>query len=168
MFVICNNVTNYVIFVIEIIKSCLYFCIDWYILRSRHRLLGSLIGSLPTTPRQENQNGLPSLLLPEEVRLIVENGIGRAVEYPSFTSLPIQHIEFSRNNQEQSYSQEIRVKYALQKADLISKLVVNAILAEGDTNCREVKKLNKEVSKIKPLNMLQYVLIHLGLIVNFS
>ncbi|CAI6347702.1 unnamed protein product [Macrosiphum euphorbiae] len=60
---------------------------DWYILRTTHRMLGSLIGTLPSTPRQEDQNGLPCLLLPEEVRLLVENCIARTVEYPSFTSL---------------------------------------------------------------------------------
>jgi len=50
-------------------------------------MLGNLIGTLPSTPRQEDQNGLPCLLLFEEVRLLVENCIGRTVEYPSFTSL---------------------------------------------------------------------------------
>jgi len=53
-------------------------------------VLGSLIGTLPSTPRQEDQNGLPCLLLIEEVRLLVENNIGRTVEYPSFTSLHIK------------------------------------------------------------------------------
>lgn len=60
---------------------------DWYILRTTHHMLGSLVGTLPSTPRQEDQNGLPCLLLPEEVRLLVENCIARTVEYPSFTSL---------------------------------------------------------------------------------
>lgn len=56
-------------------------------LRTTHRILGSLIGTLPSMPRQEDQNGLPCLLLPEEVRLLVENRTGRTVEYPSFISL---------------------------------------------------------------------------------
>lgn len=50
-------------------------------------MLGSLIGTLPSTPRQEDQNGLPCLLLPEEIRLLVENCKARTVECPSFTSL---------------------------------------------------------------------------------
>jgi len=128
-------------------------------------LLGSLIGSLPTAPRQENHNGLPSLLLPEEVRLIVESGIGRTVEYPSFKSLPNECTEFLKNDQEQKCAQKIKEKYALQKAESISKLVVNAVLADGDKNCKEVKELNQEVFKIKPFNMSQYNIILLGYII---
>lgn len=43
-------------------------------------------------PRQEDQNGLPCLLLPEEIRLLVENCLGRTVEYPSFASLHTKEI----------------------------------------------------------------------------
>jgi len=124
--------------------------------------LGSLIGTLPSTPRQEDQNGLPCILLPEEVRLIVENGIGRAVEYPLFTSLPNQHNEILKNNEEQNYLYEIKKVFAHKKADLISKLVVNAILADGDKNCQEIQNLNREVFKIKPFDMSHYAMIHLG------
>lgn len=137
-------------------------CLDWYDLRTRHRLLGSLVGSLPTAPRQENHNGLPCLLLPEEVRIIVESGIGRAVEYPSFKSLPDECMEFLNNDQEQECVRQIKEKYAHQKAKSISKLVVNAILADGDKNCKEVKELNREVLKIKPLDMSQQTIILLG------
>lgn len=71
-------------------KGFIWNADDWYFLRTTHRILGSLIGTLPSTPRQEDQNGLPCLLLIEEVRLLVENCIGRTVEYPSFTSLHIK------------------------------------------------------------------------------
>ncbi|XP_060877988.1 tRNA-splicing endonuclease subunit Sen34 isoform X2 [Metopolophium dirhodum] len=68
-------------------KGFIWNANDWCILRTTHRVLGSLIGTLPSTPRQEDQNGLPCLLLPEEVRLLVENCIARTVAYPSFTAL---------------------------------------------------------------------------------
>ncbi|XP_026818844.1 tRNA-splicing endonuclease subunit Sen34 isoform X2 [Rhopalosiphum maidis] len=71
-------------------KGFIWNADDWYILRTTHRMLGSLIGTLPSTPRQEDQNGLPCLLLIEEVRLLVENCICRTVKYPSFTSLHVK------------------------------------------------------------------------------
>lgn len=138
------------------------YVVDWYILRTNHRLLGSLIGTLPSSPRQEDQNGLPCLLLPEEVRLLVENGIGHIVDYPSFTSLPNEHSAFLRNNQDQKQLHEIKKEYAHKKADFISKLVMNAILSDGDRNCKEVVELNREVCKIKPFDISPYAIIHLG------
>lgn len=136
--------------------------LDWYFLRTTHRILGSLVGTLPSTPRQEDQNGLPCILLPEEVRLLVENGIGRTIIYPSFTSIPNKHNELLKNNQEKTLMYEIKKKYALKKADSISKLVVNAILANGDKNCKEVVELNREICKIKPFDTSSYAMIHLG------
>lgn len=43
-------------------------------LRESHRIVGSLIGCLPTYPRQSNQLGLPLQLLPEETTLLVNEG----------------------------------------------------------------------------------------------
>lgn len=124
--------------------------------------MGSLIGTLPTTPRQEDQNGLPCILLLEEVRLLVENGIGRTVEYPSFTASQTEHNEFLTNNQEENHMNAFKKKLAKKRADFISKLVIDALLADGDTNCKEVILLNKEVAKIKPYNTLTNVMVHLG------
>lgn len=124
-----------------------------------------MIGTLPSSPRQEDQNGLPCLLLPEEVRLLVENGIGHVVDYPSFVSLPNEHSVILKNDQEQKHLNEIKKEFAFKKADSISNLVVNAILADGDKNCKEVVKLNREVCKIKPFDTSLYAIIHLGLII---
>ena len=44
-------------------------------LRMRHRITGSLIGSLPTQPKQNNEFGLPLVLQPEETTLLVEQGV---------------------------------------------------------------------------------------------
>lgn len=41
---------------------------------------------------------------------------------------------------------------------------MNAILADGDKNCKEVVELNREVCKIKPFDTSLYTMIHLGLI----
>lgn len=142
--------------------NCWWFFVDWYSLRTNHRILGSLVGSLPATPRQEDQNGLPCHLLPEELRLIVENGIGRAVEYPSLTSLPDKCVELTKNLRTSQELSAINTKYAQDRADLIGKLVVNAILSDDDGSTTEVQELNKEVSKIKSFDISHYTMIHLG------
>ncbi len=43
-------------------------------LRVKHRIVGSLIGSLPSQPKQNNDYGLPLLLMAEETNLLIEQG----------------------------------------------------------------------------------------------
>lgn len=52
--------------------------ITW--LRATHHILGVLIGTLPQIPQQNVFLGLPLELMPEEARLLVENGIAYAVD----------------------------------------------------------------------------------------
>lgn len=125
--------------------------------------MGSLIGSLPSAPRQEDQNGLPCYLLPEEVRLLIEKGICRAVEYPTYlNSLPSKENETFRNTIKNQTIDEIKKKFANSKADFIRKLVVKCILADGGYNCHEVKELYNEVAKIRPFDTSTITMIHLG------
>lgn len=49
---------------------------DAFTLITEHRIVGSLLGCLPQAPRQNQQLGLPLLLQPEEVTLLIEKGIG--------------------------------------------------------------------------------------------
>lgn len=121
-----------------------------------------MIGPYPPAPRQVRNNGLPSILLAEEIRLLVENGVCRTVQYPSFTTLPNTEFETLKNIEEHKLLAEKRKEFALKKADLISKLVVNAVLADGDQNCDEVKELVKEVRQIKPFHPSRYTQICLG------
>uniref|UniRef100_A0A1X7UB42 tRNA-intron lyase n=1 Tax=Amphimedon queenslandica TaxID=400682 RepID=A0A1X7UB42_AMPQE len=44
-------------------------------LRRDHRITGSLIGGLPTSPRQRDYMGLPLELLPEETSLLLKKGL---------------------------------------------------------------------------------------------
>ncbi|XP_050430616.1 tRNA-splicing endonuclease subunit Sen34 [Adelges cooleyi] len=143
-------------------KSFIWSSDDWYILRFKYHILGNLIGSLPLTPRQEHQNGLPCLLLPEETRLLIENGIGRLVQYPSLTCLPDENEIIHNKSQEDLDKYEIRKKYAEKKGEIISKLVQSAILADGGHNCKEVMELKREILKIKPYDASSQVLIHLN------
>jgi tRNA-splicing endonuclease subunit Sen34 len=49
-------------------------------LRKTHRIAGVLTGTIPQTPQQNVFQGLPLLLLPEEVRLLVEKGVAYVVD----------------------------------------------------------------------------------------
>ncbi|CAD6231764.1 GSCOCG00001574001-RA-CDS [Cotesia congregata] len=61
---------------------------DWLTLRREHRIVGATIGCPHTLPRQEIMQGLPLMILPEEVTLLLENKIARLVEYPSLRQEP--------------------------------------------------------------------------------
>lgn len=53
------------------------------VLRHEWRIVGGLIGALPNRPRQNSQLGLPLLLLPEEVALLLNKGM------PTHTHSPL-------------------------------------------------------------------------------
>ncbi len=44
-------------------------------LREEHRIVGTLVGCLPRFPRQVQQAGLPLLLMPEEVSLLLKEKV---------------------------------------------------------------------------------------------
>lgn len=101
--------------------------------------MGSLIGISLNSSRQY-ENGLPSVLLPEEVRIIVENDIGRIVKYSEITLLPNDH----------------------NTTDFNSGTEINDMLTVGDLNSKEVIELNKEVIVNNLLNTAKYTNIKLG------
>lgn len=51
--------------------------VDIAALRSTHRICGSLTGTLPHVSQQNVFMGVPLLLMPEEVVLLVQNGQSR-------------------------------------------------------------------------------------------
>ncbi|XP_057338079.1 tRNA-splicing endonuclease subunit Sen34 [Microplitis mediator] len=61
---------------------------DWLTLRRQHRIIGATIGCTPTLPRQEVLHGLPLMLIPEEVTLLLETKIARLIEYPCLRQEP--------------------------------------------------------------------------------
>lgn len=65
---------------------------DWLKLREEHRIVGALIGCLAHLPRQDSFLGLPMVLLPEEVTLLLEQEVARLVTYPSLTCAPSSDI----------------------------------------------------------------------------
>lgn len=57
-----------------------HFIVDWLKLRRDHRIVGELVGTFPKATRQDVFSGLPLLLLPEEVTLLLEKGIACLVQ----------------------------------------------------------------------------------------
>ncbi|XP_022088849.1 tRNA-splicing endonuclease subunit Sen34-like isoform X2 [Acanthaster planci] len=52
---------------------------DVKLLRQTHHIVGSLVGSLPRSPRQNAQLGLPLQLMPEEAAVLIEYDVAKMV-----------------------------------------------------------------------------------------
>ncbi|XP_038051932.1 tRNA-splicing endonuclease subunit Sen34-like [Patiria miniata] len=52
---------------------------DVKLLRETHHIVGALVGSLPRSPRQNAQLGLPLQLMPEEAAVLIEYDVARMV-----------------------------------------------------------------------------------------
>lgn len=65
---------------------------DWQKLREEHRIVGALIGCLAHLPRQDSFLGLPMVLLPEEVTLLLEQKVARLVSYSSLRCAPSSDV----------------------------------------------------------------------------
>lgn len=84
---------------------------DWLTLRRDHRIIGELVGSFPKSTRQEVFLGLPLLLLPEEVTLLLEKKIACLVECTSLKTQPNESLS--------QRFQEYRDKLFLEQVDCL-------------------------------------------------
>ncbi|XP_076766290.1 tRNA splicing endonuclease subunit 34 [Xylocopa sonorina] len=66
---------------------------DWLKLRKDYRIIGELVGCLPKKPRQDILSGLPLLLQPEEVSLLLEKNVARLVRYPRLQEPPSDSLK---------------------------------------------------------------------------
>jgi len=80
-------------------------------LRRDHRIIGELVGSFPKLTRQDVFLGLPLLLLPEEVTLLLEKKIACLVECISLKTQPDELLS--------QRFQEYRDKLFLEQADCL-------------------------------------------------
>lgn len=87
------------------------FIADWLRLRRNHRIIGELVGSFPKSTRQDVFLGLPLLLLPEEVTLLLEKKIACLVECTSLKTQPNESLS--------QRFQEYRDKLFLEQADCL-------------------------------------------------
>jgi len=69
-----------------------YFVIDWLRLRRSHRIIGELVGTFPKSTRQDVFSGLPLLLFPEEVTLLLEKKIACLVQCTSLQNPPTESL----------------------------------------------------------------------------
>lgn len=62
-------------------------------LRSEYRIVGELIGCLPKKSRQDILHGLPLMLQPEEVTLLLNKNVVRLVSYSCLQQKPSESLK---------------------------------------------------------------------------
>jgi len=123
-------------------------------LRRDHRIVGSFIGSLPSFTRQNNELGLPLLLMNEEAKLLVDKGVARIVRYQFFVDNDVKQYyeqmknEFYQQNYERFKSE--RKEAILKIADKIvaGKMKKYSCDQQLDRKEIEAKIIQQEIDKI--------------------
>uniref|UniRef100_A0A1B6M6M6 tRNA-splicing endonuclease subunit Sen34 n=1 Tax=Graphocephala atropunctata TaxID=36148 RepID=A0A1B6M6M6_9HEMI len=120
---------------------------DWLKIREEHRIVGSLIGCLVGLPRQDMFQGLPLMLLKEEVTLLLEKKLACVV---SDSSLAQQPDESSREKyllyKEENKKEQLQC-YDAQRKEQITSMIDRII--EGKRRkllglSTKKKKLNEQ------------------------
>ncbi|CAH1400236.1 unnamed protein product [Nezara viridula] len=98
---------------------------EWLKLQ-KNRIHGTLIGTPANFPKQVSENGLPLLLLPEEVTLIIEKNLGKIYRYNKNRTFPSDKVkeeyhEYLRKNKEEqeAYYKRLCKEQVLERIDLI-------------------------------------------------
>nr|XP_021181616.2 tRNA-splicing endonuclease subunit Sen34 [Helicoverpa armigera] len=142
---------------------------DWFILRANHRICGSLIGSIPSFPRQNDFLGLPMALTSEEAALLVEKGVCELFELPNLTTKPTEEEKQRIKDLEQNVLAEQtealkkrKIEQLSQKIDIIIAGKRQKLLSKGVTDIQLDKQtlLQEEISKLPKLAPA-HVLTHL-------
>ena len=107
-------------------RYLIYDSITVSYLRSQHSILGVLIGTLPQIPQQNLFLGLPLELLPEEVHLLVKNGIAYIVD---------DRARHDANHEEKDF----RKATGKERATILEKL-----RREGEEIAREIESRKKK------------------------
>ncbi|XP_026316800.1 tRNA-splicing endonuclease subunit Sen34 isoform X2 [Hyposmocoma kahamanoa] len=138
-------------------------------LRSKHRICGALIGSLPSFPRQNDFTGLPMALMTEEAALLVEKGICELYQLPKINEKPPEKEKQEILAQEQKVLEEQsealrkrKVEQLSQKIDIIMAGKKQKLLSKGvtDVNLDKQALLQEEINKL-PCLTPGNVLVHL-------
>lgn len=113
----------------------------WQLWR-HHRVVGTLVGSLPRHPHQSNTLGLPLKLLPEEVTLLLEKGLGETVRYKEMEERPSQALKDTFNNQRENCYKEQVEEAARQRIDQVKRMAGKIL--EGKRKKFLMKQKSKE------------------------
>ncbi|KAL0871959.1 hypothetical protein ABMA27_004402 [Loxostege sticticalis] len=142
---------------------------DWYLLRSKHRICGSLIGSIASFPRQNDFLGLPMALMSEEAALLVEKNICELVELPDLCDKPSEEEKAGIAECEQKVLEEQlealrkrKIEQLSQKIDIIVAGKKQKLLSKGITDVQLDKQslLQEEIDKLPKLAPA-HILVHL-------
>lgn len=77
-------------------------------LRRDHRIIGELVGSVSKSSRQDVFTGLPLLLLPEEVNLLLEKEIARLIKCTCLQQPPNESLyEKFQQYRDMLFSQQV-------------------------------------------------------------
>ncbi|XP_076062551.1 tRNA-splicing endonuclease subunit Sen34-like [Oratosquilla oratoria] len=124
---------------------------DAHILRSEHRIVGTLVGGLPRNPHQCSMNGLPLYLLPEEVTLLVEEGIATLISHQELTTLPENIKAKIHEHREKSYHEQVLQARKDRESEI--RKMADVIVAGKKKKLEKLKKGYKEFeSNLKNLD----------------
>ena len=110
---------------------------DVMTLRRKYRIVGSLVGSLPSKPRQNLVFCLPLVLQPEETRLLLDKNIARIVE--STTTRPSEETVLKFQQERKASIQEQMERLEEIKQQKLADFA--EIIEEGRENVNKKRKL---------------------------
>lgn len=121
-------------------KAFVWNAKDWLKLREEHRIIGQLIGCLPSLPYQEEMKGLPMTLLSEETALLLEKKIATLINFPALKQKP-DNITKQKYIRYQERISEKQIQLSLDKRKQQIEGMLDQIV-EG-----KKRKLKKEAEK---------------------
>ncbi|XP_068618592.1 tRNA-splicing endonuclease subunit Sen34 [Battus philenor] len=142
---------------------------DWYTLRTKNRICGNLLGTVPSFPRQNDFKGLPMALMSEEAAFLVEMGVcelhlaNNINDIPSEEEKQLIKLQESKVLEEQNEAfRKKKIEQISQKIDVIIAGKKQKLLQKGITNTQIDKQslLQEEINKFPSLVSSQ-ALVHL-------
>lgn len=146
--------SNKVIITCTLGKYFLWSEKDALFLRTKHRICGAAIGSLPRKPWQNNAFSLPVILMSEEVCLCVLKGIARVFEpKESYFSLKgdLQNIEETEKQRTKTEEEQIKIfkRDRMQKSKLYYGKMKSKKEYKSLKSCKEPQVDNVEQEKLE-------------------
>ncbi|VVC45260.1 tRNA intron endonuclease, catalytic domain-like [Cinara cedri] len=145
-----NNNENLITIYMVDNKGFIWNANDWYSLRTTHRIMGSLVGTIPSENDgdEEEEEGLPSYLLPEEVRLLIEKGICCAVKHPTnYNFEPSMKNETIRSIIENQTIDETKENVGNSKVNFTCIKELNSKIIDPLPELKEAERLKYKVFK---------------------
>ncbi|XP_053606919.1 tRNA-splicing endonuclease subunit Sen34 isoform X2 [Plodia interpunctella] len=142
---------------------------DWHLLRTKHRICGTLIGSITSYPRQNDFLGLPMALMSEEAALLVDIGTCKlyAIENIVYKPSDKQKEDFKTHlnralEEQRQVLRKKKIEQLSQKIDVIIAGKRQKLLSKGITDVYLDKQtlLQEEINKLPilpPVHLLEHL-----------